>query len=235
MNKRSSIYALNIIIFMPILKRRSITLQQSEMIFLTRAVNKNLKVEKKELILKASLETFSRVGFARATMRKIAQTADVAVGTIYIYFKNKDEILQELLSRQGEEHESTFEKMSELKFEKAIKFFYEERFAAMAKLHNISNLFMFEASQNPKLRNAIYKKVFERINEYMKNYLVAMAEKKKVRRIKDPEAISIVLLSIINSVVNFKEVLFSKQMKSITYERIIDSIADMALNGLAFK
>jgi TetR/AcrR family fatty acid metabolism transcriptional regulator len=202
------------------------------MVHLTRAVNKNMKVEKKELILKASLDTFSKIGFAKATMRKIAETADIAVGTIYIYFKNKDEILQELVNRHNEEYKKLFEKMSVLKPEKAFRLFYEERFAAMAKLHNLTNLFSFEASQDKKFRNTLYKKTFEKLNNLMVKFLEASINKGEMRKVKNTAALSAVIMSLTPTLVSWKECLFSKQLKELTYAQLVDTISDLMHNGL---
>jgi AcrR family transcriptional regulator len=50
------------------------------------------KVSRKEQILKAALEVFSRKGYAAATVPEIAQAAGVAAGTIYIYYPSKREL-----------------------------------------------------------------------------------------------------------------------------------------------
>lgn len=205
------------------------------MINLPRAVNKNLKNEKKELILKASREIFSKTGFSAATIRQIAGAAGVAIGTIYIYFKNKDDILHELLSRHHEEHNALFDKMSSLKPENAINFFYKDRFKNLSKLNNLISVFMFEVTHDKKLRGMIHKNIFEKINEQMKTFFKTAIEKKAIRDFKDIEVLSILMLSMVSSIVNWKECAFSKQLKGITYERFAEAITDLAINGLALK
>lgn len=51
---------------------------------------------KREKILLAAAKVFSENGFYNSTVTKIAKKAGVADGTIYIYFKNKDDILIQL-------------------------------------------------------------------------------------------------------------------------------------------
>lgn len=199
---------------------------------LTRAVNKILKNEKKELILKASLETFSRIGFAKATMRKIAENAGIAVGTIYIYFKNKDEILQELLDRYDEEHKKLFEKMAALSAEKAIRLFYEERFSVLSRVHNLTNLFIFEATQDKRFARVLHRKTFEKVNERMLDFLKKSMDKGEIRKFKNPEALSVLMLGMISSVVSWKESLFPRQLKELGYERITDAISELLRGGL---
>ncbi len=48
---------------------------------------------KSERIIKAARERFRYYGLAKTTMQEIARDAGVAVGTLYLYFKNKDELV----------------------------------------------------------------------------------------------------------------------------------------------
>ena len=51
------------------------------------------KEKKREDILIAALEVFAEKGFQRATIKDIAERAEIGKGTIYEYFKDKDEII----------------------------------------------------------------------------------------------------------------------------------------------
>lgn len=54
----------------------------------------NLKKEKKrQKILSSAIKVFARKGFYNTRIKEIARMASVADGTIYLYFKNKDDIL----------------------------------------------------------------------------------------------------------------------------------------------
>ncbi|MCE5242815.1 MAG: TetR family transcriptional regulator [Desulfobacteraceae bacterium] len=49
--------------------------------------------EKHRRILDAAVRVFARKGFFRARISEIAREAEVADGTVYLYFKNKDDLL----------------------------------------------------------------------------------------------------------------------------------------------
>lgn len=49
--------------------------------------------EKRERILKAAVKVFAKNGFYATRVSEIAKAAGVADGTIYLYFKNKDDVL----------------------------------------------------------------------------------------------------------------------------------------------
>jgi TetR/AcrR family fatty acid metabolism transcriptional regulator len=61
-------------------------------------INKKEKNNKYHLILEAAVKVFSRQGFYQSTVAQIAREAGVADGTIYLYFKNKDDILVQFFS-----------------------------------------------------------------------------------------------------------------------------------------
>ncbi|MBI2982243.1 MAG: TetR/AcrR family transcriptional regulator [Deltaproteobacteria bacterium] len=44
-------------------------------------------------IIEAAIKIFAKKGFYNATIADVAKTAEVAEGTIYLYFKNKDDLL----------------------------------------------------------------------------------------------------------------------------------------------
>src|SRR5882724_11576956 len=63
--------------------------------------------DKRERILVAAERIFARHGFFAARVSEIAKEAGVADGTIYLYFKSKDDLLISLFEnrmRQGNKH-----------------------------------------------------------------------------------------------------------------------------------
>lgn len=58
------------------------------------------KLEKYEMILEAALKVIAENGFHGSQVSKIAKEAGVADGTIYLYFKNKEDILISLFQER---------------------------------------------------------------------------------------------------------------------------------------
>ncbi|MCB1153192.1 MAG: TetR/AcrR family transcriptional regulator [Deltaproteobacteria bacterium] len=56
--------------------------------------------EKHDRILKAAVKIFARHGFHNSKISQIAKEAGVADGTIYLYFKNKDDVLISLFEEK---------------------------------------------------------------------------------------------------------------------------------------
>ncbi len=59
-------------------------------------------MDKRTKILKAAVQVFAKKGFYNAKVAEIAKRANVAAGTIYLYFKNKDEILISIFEEEME-------------------------------------------------------------------------------------------------------------------------------------
>ena len=55
---------------------------------------------KRERILRAAIKIFSQKGFFNSKVSEIARAAGVADGTIYLYFKNKDDLLISLFEEK---------------------------------------------------------------------------------------------------------------------------------------
>ncbi len=55
--------------------------------------------ERKNQILDAAMETFSKVGFHKARMSDIAKSSGLSKGSLYWYFENKNDLIVNLLSR----------------------------------------------------------------------------------------------------------------------------------------
>src|SRR6476661_7816889 len=54
---------------------------------------------KRELILRAATVVFARNGYFNSKVADIARAADVADGTVYLYFKSKEEILHSIFDQ----------------------------------------------------------------------------------------------------------------------------------------
>jgi len=57
------------------------------------------RVDKREAILKGAVRTFAERGFFSAQVADIARAAGVAAGTVYLYFKGKDDLLVSIFDR----------------------------------------------------------------------------------------------------------------------------------------
>jgi len=59
--------------------------------------------DKREAILRAAISVFARNGYFNSKVADIAREAGVADGTVYLYFKSKEEILHSIFDRSVDE------------------------------------------------------------------------------------------------------------------------------------
>src|SRR6476469_6416518 len=57
------------------------------------------KADKREAILRAAIDVFAERGFFNAQVADVARAAGVAAGTVYLYFKGKDDLLVSIFER----------------------------------------------------------------------------------------------------------------------------------------
>jgi len=64
-----------------------------------RASTRNTSGYKRAVILRAATRVFARNGYFNSKVADIARAADVADGTVYLYFKSKEEILHSIFDQ----------------------------------------------------------------------------------------------------------------------------------------
>ena len=127
---------------------------------------KNKHNEKYHRIIKAATKIFAKKGFFKAKVSDIAKEAQVADGTIYLYFENKDDILISLFEEQMQlVLENMRQQLSEE--EDAVKKI--ERFAVthlklIESNKNVAEIIQVELRQSTKFMKE-YKN--ERFMEYL--------------------------------------------------------------------
>jgi TetR/AcrR family fatty acid metabolism transcriptional regulator len=57
------------------------------------------KADKRDAILRAAIDTFAARGFFHAQVADVARAAGVAAGTVYLYFRGKDDLLISIFER----------------------------------------------------------------------------------------------------------------------------------------
>jgi len=136
------------------------------------AINNKAKGnDKYHRILEAAVKVFAEQGFYQSTISKIAREAGVADGTIYLYFKNKDDILVQFFTyktklvfdrfrEEVDRADNCYDKLRNL-IRRHLEEFQNDR--------NMAVLYQAETHQNSRL-------VEEQIKEMSKLYLDIVSE-----------------------------------------------------------
>ncbi len=121
---------------------------------------------KYKLIIEAAVEVMAQNGFHRARVSEIARKAGVADGTIYLYFKNKEDLLISLFQeKMGQFIEKTEEKISgNDDVRQKLKKLVQMHFTQLAADHNLAIVTQLELRQSDA-------SIRLRINDILKRYL----------------------------------------------------------------
>jgi TetR/AcrR family transcriptional regulator, fatty acid metabolism regulator protein len=129
------------------------------------------KNSKYDTILEAAVRVFAENGFRQATVSQVAREAGVADGTIYLYFKNKDDILVQFFEYRARQ---VFER-----FRREV----DRGRSSVEKLRNLVRVHLTEFQRDPPMA-VVYqvethqsrRLVEEQIREMAKMYQDLIAE-----------------------------------------------------------
>jgi AcrR family transcriptional regulator len=122
---------------------------------------------RRDAILSAALDEFSARGFTAARLDDVARCAGVAKGTIYLHFRDKEALFQELIRSELTPVVSALEAapIVDLSLRDAagrfVDFFVREIFRTGRK--EVLRLVIAEGPRFPKLAEFYYKEVVERV------------------------------------------------------------------------
>jgi AcrR family transcriptional regulator len=140
--------------------------------------------ERRAAILKAALEEFSERGFAAARLDDVARRAGVAKGTIYLHFKDKEALFQELVRFQIGPVVGALEKVlaSDLPLtvivEHALDIFVREIYGTHRK--QVLRLIISEGPRFPALAEFYYREVLAHILKAVRARLARAVEKGEI-------------------------------------------------------
>ena len=125
------------------------------------------RTERREAILAAALEEFSARGFAATRLDDVARRAGVAKGTIYLYFRDKESLFQELVRATLSPVIDTIETAqvrdipARMIAETIADIFVREIFGTRRK--DVLRLIITEGARFPKIAEFYYHEVIERV------------------------------------------------------------------------
>ena len=122
---------------------------------------------RREAILTAALDEFSARGFEAARLDDVAKRAGIAKGTIYLYFRDKENLFQELIRTMLTPLVGTIEAMGQADLplaalaDRIADMFVREVYETRRK--DVVRLMISEGRRFPKLAEFYYREVLSRI------------------------------------------------------------------------
>src|SRR5471032_2156279 len=122
---------------------------------------------RRDAILSAALEEFSASGFEATRLDDVAKRANVAKGTIYLYFRDKESLFQELIRTMLTPLVGTIEALGaadvpmSMLADRIVDLFVREVYETRRK--DVIRLMITEGRRFPKLAEFYYREVLSRI------------------------------------------------------------------------
>lgn len=160
-------------------------------------VTDQYKTEVKEKIVQAAITTFSKYGYDKTRMDDIAKSAKLGKGTLYLYFKSKEELFYDISENSIKELKEQLSKLFSKKEDlvQDAEKFYDQYRNLIHDSEKVSFEIIAESSRNPKLRKALYEqrmKVYDIVIDYLRRQI----EKGFFRKDMDVNAIASGLVAL---------------------------------------
>ena len=195
------------------------------------AVDKKSGAYKRQRIIDAAILVFSRQGFYNATVADVAAEADVADGTIYLYFKSKDDLLISIFEHsmdvfiQAAHDELTTASNAREKLKKFIALHLK----LVQKNQDLAQVIQIELRQSSKfMKEYANEKFFEYLG-IVEAILREGAEAGLFKRQADPVILKRAIFGAVDEMA-LEWVLMKK--KRYTMEEAAEQLCTMFLDGL---
>jgi len=188
-------------------------------------VTSQYKTEVREKIVDAAIVTFSKHGYDRTKMDDIAETANLSKGTIYLYFKSKEELFYAIsennIKALKEQLSVLFTKSEDL-ISDSQKFYVNFR-KASEQSDKVFLETIAESSRNQRLQEMLYHqrmKVLDIVTEYLKLQI----KKGFFRSDIDIDAVSVGLVSLYDGLSISKIIGISEAQNKKSWNETIKAI-----------
>jgi AcrR family transcriptional regulator len=141
--------------------------------------------ERRDAILAAALDEFSARGFAATRLDDVARRADVAKGTIYLHFADKETLFQELIRTELSPVVAALEQVSHADVplrhltDQIIEVFIREVFETRRK--DVIRLVLTEGPRFPTLAEFYYREVISRVMTTIRAMLRRASERGELK------------------------------------------------------
>lgn len=182
----------------------------------------------KKLLIKKGTDLFYKDGFTRSSIRDIGNSAKISSATLYHYFKNKDELLYEIIIMIGNELIKVLNQAIE-RFADPEERLKQMIYAQICLLKKKKKEVKVYVEEQYKLPPRLKAEIYEQQKRIYDIYLHQLQPFKKAGtlRIDHLPTINFVIFGAINWVYRW-----FKENESMSLEEIADMIITILFNGI---
>lgn len=192
------------------------------------------KLRQRQEMLAAALSLFSEKGYHNVSMHEIAETAEFAIGTLYKFFKNKEDLYKALVLEQADRFHEALTKAIQDPNDEIEKLRNYVRAKGELFCANVSMIRLYFAETRGASFNVMAgldPEIRERYGQFLQT-LASVFERgmrgKRFNRIADPYHLAIALDSLTNAFL----FLWLEAPERHPYPEDEDTILDILFKGL---
>lgn len=183
-------------------------------------------------ILEAAAAVFGEKGYDRATMKEIAARAGIAPGTIYLYFKNKRDLLLAIADRLiAEPVDQTLTQAANLEAREYIAAILRNRIQFARENHTFLQALVTEIWTDEELRGRFFAQIVGPLLAAATQYMQAQVTARKLR----PCRVEVVVPAVAGTIVIFsalRALMPDQLLTGVSDDELIDELAQLYLYGL---
>ncbi|HJT49913.1 MAG TPA: TetR/AcrR family transcriptional regulator [Nitrososphaeraceae archaeon] len=162
-------------------------------------VTSQYKMDIKERIVRSAISCFSKNGFDRTRIDDIAQIANISKGTVYLYFKSKEDLFYAICEKNLQVLKEQLSQLFAITKENLLSD-AEQLYDNLKKLERNGSEKVFfeivaESSRNAKLRRILFEQRTKIFN-VVKEYLDLQVQRGFIKKDAETEAIAYGLVSL---------------------------------------
>lgn len=163
------------------------------------------KERQRQEMLEAALSLFSEKGYHNVTMHEIAEKSEFAIGTLYKFFKNKEDLYRALMLEKSEEFHTAIRKAIEEHEDEVEKLRnYVKTVGDVFRAHvPVIRLYFSEThGESFNLKAGLDSELWKRHDEFLETLASIFADgirKNRFKRIADPHYLAVSLDGIIHA------------------------------------
>ena len=180
-------------------------------------------------IMEAAVDEFTKKGFSGATTKEIARAAGISEGAVFRHFKNKMDILYEIIEKiipmMGVDTlKQTICECKELEIREALQHILENRLEIIWKWSAFVRIIMIESNYDDKLREKYREQVYKPIHQLIYGFFLERIQAGSLRNI-DPEIPTNMIFSFA-LFETFRQGIIEPETKVFSAETLTDVILD---------
>jgi len=195
------------------------------------------KEARPEEIVAAALEAFAEHGYAAARLDDVARRAGVTKGTIYLYFKNKEDLFQAVIREtvvpilaRAEEEVAAYQGSSADLLRTMLLGWWQT--VSQGPLSGVVKLIVAEATNFPEVTRFYYKEVIRRGQQLFAQVLQRGVDSGEFRPVDVMLTVRLVTAPLLLAVVHTQS-LYRCVREPFDGDRYLAAHLDMLLRGLA--